>query len=125
MSVLARLTTLALLLPTTVSAAPATTSKITIPVPPAVGNSKFGSVTEIIRNGFSITITVAGVVFVLLFLIGGMMYLTAAGNEESTKKSRALMLDAVIGLGIVVMTWAVGLWVLQVLGLGNGTTLNI
>lgn len=98
---------------------------VTIPTPSSVSNSKFGSVTAIIQNGFNIVITVASVVFVVLMLIGGMMYLASAGNDESTKKARQLMLDSVIGLVIVVTAWAVGLYVLRVLGLGDGTNLNI
>lgn len=73
-----------------------------------------------IRNGFNIVIILGGILFVILLLIGGVQYLASAGNEDSTKKARQLMLDAVIGLVIVVGAWAVGTYVLQLLGLSSG-----
>lgn len=84
---------------------------------PDVANGSFGNMADIIRNGFNIVIGVAGVLFVLLFLVGGVMYLTAAGNDDQSKKAKQLLFDAVIGLVIVVVAWAVGNWVLQLLGI--------
>lgn len=76
----------------------------------------FGSFNSAIRRIFNIVIIVAGIVFVILFLVGGIQYLGAAGNEDNTKKARQLMLDAVIGIIIVVASWAIGTYVLQLLG---------
>ena len=122
MSFLTRLTTFALL---TLPALAAAQTPISIPPPSSISGSKFSTVPDIIRNGFNIVITIAGVVFVVLMLIGGIMYLASAGNDESTKKARQLLLDSVIGLVIVVTAWAVGLYVLQVLGLSDGANLRI
>lgn len=75
------------------------------------------------KSIFNVVIIVAGIAFVGLFLVGGIMYLTAAGNEDNTKKARQLMLDAVIGLVIVLTSWSIGTYVLQLLGVqgaGNG-----
>lgn len=66
------------------------------------------------------TIIVAGIAFVLLLLIGGVQYLAAAGNEENTKKAQRLMLNALIGLVIVVLAYAVGTYVLRLLGISTG-----
>lgn len=92
---------------------------LNLKAPKSVGD-KFDSLDHAIANGFQIVITVAGVLFMVLFLLGGMQYLAGAGNEETTKKARQLMLDSVIGLGIVVTAWAAGTYVLQLLGLGAG-----
>ena len=64
---------------------------------------------------FSLTIKVAGAVFMILILIGGFMYLISAGNEESSGKAKRLFLDAVVGLAIVLAAWALGAWVLKIL----------
>ena len=81
---------------------------------------------SVIENVFKIVITVAGVVFVILFLVGGVMYLAAAGNEDNTKKATKLMLDAVIGLVLILISWAVGTYVLRLLGVSqNGDQLNV
>jgi len=57
-----------------------------------------------------------GAVFVILFLVGGVQYLTSAGNEESATKAKKLLTDAVIGLVIVLASWAVANWILNGLG---------
>lgn len=83
---------------------------------------QFKTFEKAIESGFNIVIVVAGIVFVILFLIGGITYLTAAGNEDNTKKARALMLDAVVGLVIVVTSWAIGTYVLSLLGIKGATS---
>lgn len=80
-------------------------------------NVPFQNLGDLITGGFNLVIIVAGVAFVVLFLIGGVMYLTSAGNEDGTKKARSLLLDAVIGLVLVVIAWAVGNYVLDLLNI--------
>ncbi len=107
-------------------AAPVTALAALNPVstPDAVNKTGFKSIEDTIPRIFNIIVTVAGVAFVVLFLLGGIQYLGGAGNDEVTKKARQLMLDAVIGLAIVVVAWAVGTYVLSLLGLGTGSNLN-
>lgn len=81
---------------------------------------QFRDFPSTIKNIFNIVIIAAGILFVALFLTGGVQYLTSAGNEDNTKKARQLMLDAVIGLVIVVTSWAIGTYILQLLGIGTG-----
>ncbi len=98
---------------------PTSNPKLNLTAPTTVGKG-FDTIDHVIVSGFNIVLTVAGVLFVLLFLLGGVQYLASAGNEEGTKKARQLLLDAVIGIGIVVTAWAVGTYVLQLLGLSSG-----
>lgn len=98
---------------------------IKLEAPSALSKSNLNTVPNIIKNGFTIVITIAGVVFVVLFLIGGIIYMTSFGSEEGSKKAKQLLFDAVIGLLIVVTAWAVGLYILKLLGLSDGTTLII
>ena len=57
-----------------------------------------------------------GAIFVILFLVGGVQYLTSAGNEEASTKAKKLLTDAMIGLVIVLASWAVANWILNGLG---------
>lgn len=79
----------------------------------------FGDFESAFSSIFDIVIVVAGVIFVILVLVGGIQYLASAGNEDNTKKARQLILDGVIGLVIVVLAWAIGTYVLRLLGLSN------
>ncbi len=95
-------------------ATPARTSAQINLQPPDV---KFTSFGQVFTSGFNIVIMVSGIIFVLMLLFGGVLYLLAAGNEDNSKKARQLMLDAVIGLVIVATAWAIGSYILQLLGI--------
>lgn len=93
--------------------------------PDKLRGTGFTNLSDAIGKIFNISITVAGVIFVLLFLFGGIQYLAAAGNEENTNKAKKLLVDAVVGLVIVVVSWAVGTYVLQLLGIGTEGQLDL
>lgn len=79
----------------------------------------FGDLGSSIQTIFNFVIVLAAVIFVILFLVGGVQYLTAAGNEEATGKAKRLLVDAIVGLVIVLAAWAVGNFILDQLGLKN------
>ena len=78
---------------------------------------RFGDINQTIRTIFNVVIIFAGIIFVILFLVGGIQYLTAAGNEEQTGKAKRLLVDAIVGLVIVLAAWAIANFVLNQLGL--------
>lgn len=48
-----------------------------------------------------------GVIFLVLTIFGGSLYLTAGGNEEQVKKAKSVLIRAAIGLVIVLFAGAV------------------
>lgn len=54
-----------------------------------------------------------GIIFVALTIVAGFQYMTAGGNEEKTKKSLGLIKNAVIGLVIILMSWAITRFVVR------------
>ena len=44
---------------------------------------------------------------ILFLIIGGLMYITSAGDEERIKKAKNIILYAVIGLGVVILSWSI------------------
>ena len=88
-------------------------------------SQRFGTFESIIKSTFNITILVSGIVFVFLMLLGGVQYLTSLGDDDGTTKARKIILNGAIGLVIVLTSFAVGTYVLQLLGFGNQSgTLN-
>lgn len=71
---------------------------------------------NVVLSLFKWAVGLAGVVFVVMFLVGGIQYLTSAGNEEASTKAKKLLVDAVIGILIVAIAWAAGAWILDQLG---------
>jgi len=53
-------------------------------------------------------LSILGVIFIILTIISGIRWMTAAGNEEQVKKSKSAIKQSLIGLFIVVASW--GFW---------------
>lgn len=120
-----RIKQLGMSLGTAIMLAPSLVLGQDVRTPNKLRGTGFSNISDAIGSIFNIAITVAGVVFVLLFLIGGIQYLAAAGNEENTNKAKRLLIDAVVGLVIVVISWAVGTYVLSLLGIGTPGQLDL
>lgn len=64
-----------------------------------------------------------GTLAVLLFLYAGYLYMTSYGDAEKIDKAKKIMVDAVIGLVIIVSAYAIASWILGALtGTGLGGT---
>lgn len=88
----------------------------TLPSAVAVPN-QFRDVPTAIGTIFNFVIVIAGTIFVILILVGGIQYLTSAGNEEGTGKAKRLLVDAIVGLILTLAAWAIGIFILQQVGL--------
>ncbi|KKP88827.1 MAG: hypothetical protein UR93_C0007G0009 [Berkelbacteria bacterium GW2011_GWA2_35_9] len=75
-----------------------------------------GNLANIIEFIFNFIIAIAGAIFVLMLLIGGITYLVGSGNEEQTGKGKKMMIDAIIGIFIVLASWAIGTYILNAFG---------
>ena len=86
-----------------------------------IGNTSYGNATPVdIRTTVGRIIIVVlgflGVIFMVLAVYAGFLYMTAAGSEEKTKKSMDMLRNAIIGLIIVLMAWAITRTTILVLG---------
>jgi len=59
-------------------------------------------------------------IFLALTIYAGFRYMTAAGNQDQTKKAVAQIRDAVIGLVIVLAAWAITTFILNALNWTTG-----
>ncbi len=62
-----------------------------------------------------VVLSLLGVIFLALTIFAGFRYMTAAGNEDQTKKAVAQIRDAVIGLVIVMSAWTISYYILRYL----------
>ena len=83
------------------------------------GAQSFGSLITII---LSILLFVVGSISVVFFIIGGFRYVTAHGNEEQAEGAKKTMTHAIIGLIVVIMSFAIIAIITQVLISGKGGT---
>lgn len=62
---------------------------------------------KIIPEIIKIILSFLGIIFLILIIIGGYQWMTAGGNEEVIKKARTRIINAVIGLAIVLLAYAI------------------
>ncbi len=67
----------------------------------------------------STLLTFLGIVFFLLIIYGGFMWMTAAGNEEQVEKAKKIIIRATIGLLVVLMALTITYFVLRELVLAT------
>ncbi len=76
-----------------------------------------GAVVKIIENVLNkILLPVSGVLFVIMFIVGGIAYMTSTGNEERAKKAKKILTAAIIGLLISALAYAIVLTFINLLG---------
>jgi len=63
-------------------------------------NNVFGNVVNIIS-------LVAGIMAFVYLVYSGILYITAAGNEENAKKGQQGIINAVIGIVVIVAAWLI------------------
>lgn len=54
-----------------------------------------------------------GVLFIVLIIVGGFQWMTASGNEETIKKAQRVIKNAVIGLLVVMLSYAASIFVIK------------
>ncbi len=65
-----------------------------------------GSVGELATSIISILLSISGIVAVIMIIIGGYTYMTARGNETQQTNGRKTLVNALIGLAIVIVSYA-------------------
>ncbi len=59
-------------------------------------------------------LSILGVVFVIIVIYGGIMWMTAGGNEEKIDKAKDMIRRATVGLIIVISAYAISVFVVNV-----------
>jgi uncharacterized BrkB/YihY/UPF0761 family membrane protein len=54
-----------------------------------------------------------GIITVCLILYGGFLWMTASGSEEKVEKAQKIIVSAVIGLALILASWAIARFVLE------------
>src|SRR3989339_1644945 len=79
------------------------------------------TVAGMVGNVIGQALTLVGVLFLLLMIYGGVIWMIARGNEQQTDKALNTIKAAIIGLAIVVASYAITTFVFNAIS-GNTTT---
>ena len=71
------------------------------------GVTALTSITNIISSIIGIMTVIAGIWFIFMFLIGGYTWMTSMGDKHKLQEARDRIVNALIGLVIVVAGWGV------------------
>jgi hypothetical protein len=80
-----------------------------------VGADADNSLPELIGNVIKVLLSVLGIVFVILVVYAGFLYLTAGGEDAKVGKAKTMLTQAVIGLILIVAAYAIADFVIDAL----------
>ena len=72
--------------------------------------------TVVIGRIVKIVIGFLGLIAVVIILIGGFQWMTSGGDSEKIANARKLMTNGVIGLFIIVVAYAIALFIMNIIG---------
>lgn len=72
-----------------------------------------GDLVLLIGRFIRVGLSFVGLVLLVLFIYAGFLWMTAGGNEEKVAEARQLMQNGIIGLIIVVSSYAITEFVIQ------------
>ncbi len=74
-----------------------------------------GDLREVLINLINVLLGVLGIIFLILVLFGGFLWMTAGGNDEQAGKGRKFIINGVIGLIIIFLAFAIVTFVFNIL----------
>ncbi len=77
------------------------------------------TLAELVSEVLKILLTLSGVVAVVFIVLGGFRYMTANGNEEQAEKGRKSLINAIIGLAIIILAYTLVSVIVNGLTSGN------
>lgn len=77
------------------------------------------NLSDLVSEVLKILLTLSGIVAVIILVIGGFQYMTARGNAEQAEKGRQTLINAIIGLVIIVLAYTIVNVVTNALTTGN------
>lgn len=79
---------------------------------------------SIIGSIIQVALSFLGVIFLILMIYGGFLWMTAKGNEEQVTKAKNLITAAIIGLIIVISAYAISYVLIKQVGGGTITGID-
>jgi|SRR3989344_9253028 len=81
--------------------------RLLFPIGGIAGSQSLTGPGGLIYRIISLLLLVAGAIAVLFVIVGGYQYITAAGNEENAEKGRKTLVNAIIGVVIIVLAYVI------------------
>ncbi|PIS18042.1 hypothetical protein COW38_01145 [Candidatus Collierbacteria bacterium CG17_big_fil_post_rev_8_21_14_2_50_45_7] len=76
-----------------------------------------GAIERIISNVLVVVTVVAGLSFILYFLLGGLNWITAGGDKGKIEKAKGMMTNGAIGMIVIAVSYTITYIVGKALGI--------
>ena len=71
------------------------------------------NLAEMIGGLISVALSILGIILLLLMIYAGFLWMTAGGESDKTQKAKDIMINAVIGLIILLAAYAISNFVID------------
>lgn len=71
------------------------------------------SIDSSINTLIGVVLSFLGVIFLVLMIYGGILWMTARGNEKQVEQAKNIVIDSIIGVAIVSAAYAISYFVLN------------
>lgn len=71
------------------------------------GKTVFCSATQLMLSIITLIQVMAGTFTALFLMIGGFLFITSGGNEEQAEKGKKILTNSVIGLVVIILSYAI------------------
>lgn len=78
-------------------------------------------IEEIVAHIIEYVLSFLGVIFICLIIYAGFLWMTASGDSEKITKAKSILINAIIGVIIVLSAYVITAFVLSRLGGATGT----
>ncbi len=75
------------------------------------GAGGMGDLGTVVGTGIQVALSLVGMIFLVLMVYAGFLWMTARGDEEQVKKARNIIVGTLIGLVIVISAYAISILV--------------
>ena len=82
-------------------------NKTAVTYGPFSKNADENTLTSTLGTSINVALSLLGVIFIVIFIIAGYGWMTARGNEKDVEKATTSMKRAIIGLIIVLSSYAI------------------
>jgi len=85
------------------------------PIEDAYGQSDVdeSSLAETIAGIIKVVLSVLGLIFIILIIYAGFLWMTSAGNEDKIKQAKGIIVSSIIGVAIVLAAYMITVFVID------------
>lgn len=86
----------------------------------AAGFSRSTTIGDVASTGIQIFLSLLGIIFIILIVYSGYLWMMAQGNEEDIEKAKKIIRNSIIGLIIVIAAYSITYFVFSSLAKIDG-----